>query len=71
MSIYKNSRIFLFFFLLSIASCSSSENQLVISKEDVHDVFSETAMGVTLNFSEFGQSKLMLKAPKLVRFEDQ
>ena len=71
MSIYKNSRIFLFFFLLSIASCSSSEDQLVISYEDVHDVFTETAMGVTLNFSEFGQSKLMLKAPKLVRFEDE
>ena len=71
MSIYKNSRIFLFFFSLSIASCSLSENQLVISYEDVHDVFTETAMGVTLNFSELGQSKLMLKAPKLVRFEDE
>ena len=43
----------------------------MISNEDVHDVFTETAMGVTLNFSEFGQSKLMLKAPKLVRFEDE
>ena len=43
----------------------------MISKEDVHDVFTETAMGVSLNFSEFGQSKLMLKAPKLVRFEDE
>ena len=44
---------------------------MVISYEDVHDVFTETAMGVTLNFSELGQSKLMLKAPKLVRFEDE
>ena len=43
----------------------------MISNEDVHDVFTETATGVTLNFSEFGQSKLMLKAPKLVRFEDE
>lgn len=43
----------------------------MISNEDVHDVFTETAMGVILNFSEFGQSKLMLKAPKLVRFEDE
>ena len=44
---------------------------MVISYEHVHDVFTETAMGVSLNFSEFGQSKLMLKAPKLVRFEDE
>tara|TARA_Y100000589_G_scaffold124070_1_gene118337 strand:+ start:2163 stop:2723 length:561 start_codon:yes stop_codon:yes gene_type:complete len=71
LSIYKKARIFLFFFLLSIASCSSSETQLVMTTEGVRDVFTETAMGVTLNFSEFGQSKLMLKAPKLVRFEDQ
>ena len=28
-------------------------------------------MDVTLNFSEFGQSKLLLNSPKLVRFEDE
>ena len=43
----------------------------MLNKEVASDVFSETAMGVTLNFSELGQSKLMLKAPKLVRFEDE
>ena len=31
----------------------------------------ETAIDVTLNFSEFGQSKLLLNSPKLVRFEDE
>ena len=40
---------FLFFFTLLLLA-RHPKNQLLISNEDVHDVFTETAMGVTLNF---------------------
>jgi len=39
--------------------------------EGSEDLMTETAIDVTLNFSEFGQSKLLLNSPKLVRFEDE
>ena len=52
-------------------SCSNSENNIRKVVEGSEDLMTETAIDVTLNFSEFGQSKLLLKSPKLVRFEDE
>ena len=52
-------------------SCSNSENNIRKVVEISEDLMTETAIDVTLNFSEFGQSKLLLNSPKLVRFEDE
>ncbi len=70
MSVSNKTIILQLFFTFFFTSCSTPENKNVTFSENSADTFSETATGVTLNFSEFGQSKLMLSAPKLVRFED-
>ena len=54
---------------LFIFSCSESypESSDLVSVDE----YVETATGVTLNFSDLGNSKLLLSTPKLVKSNDE
>ena len=47
-------------------SCVENSENLPLELNN-HSQSIETAMGVTLNFSDLGKSKLLLKAPKLIK----
>ena len=63
---------FLLYFLLIffLGSCSNEKVSLPINYSDDPDGLLETAIGVSLNFSELGKSKLLLNTPKLIKSED-
>ena len=67
-SITKFLLCFFLFFLLG--SCSNEKVKLPLSYTDNPEGLLETAIGVSLNFSELGKSKLLLNTPKLIKSED-
>ena len=56
--------------LFLLSSCSNEKVSLPLNYRDKTDGLLETAIGVSLNFSELGKSKLLLNTPKLIKSED-
>ena len=52
-------------------SCSSEIVNENIIQEVQNDDLLETALGVSLNFSDLGKSKLLLNTPKLIKSENE
>jgi len=64
-------KFLLYFFLIFLLySCSNEKLSLPIKYKDNPEGLLETAIGVSLNFSELGKSKLLLNTPKLIKSED-
>ena len=63
------SKIFLLYFFGFFLFTSCLENPELTSLDLISNTKSlEKASGVTINFSDFGKSKLLLKAPQLIKF---
>ncbi len=63
------SLFFIVHFLILDLLCISCFENKDVNPQELNNYFEslETSTGVILNFSDFGKSKLMLKAPKLIK----
>ena len=57
------------FSIFLVFSCASNPESIQINEKPSQLL--ETATGVSLNFSDYGKSKLLLKAPKLIKSNNE